>query len=63
MGIICGVCGIEFKNEEDYEKHIFKFNGKRCCGIAVLRAIERNPTLAKLALEERLKYHFWELLG
>ena len=61
MGIICGVCGIEFKNEEDYEKHIFKVDGERCCGIAVLRAIERNPDLARKVLKERFKYHFMEL--
>ncbi|MCD6148242.1 hypothetical protein J7J18_02600 [bacterium] len=62
IGIICGVCGVEFKNEEAYEKHIFKVDGKRCCGIAVLRAIEKNPELAKKVFEERFKYHFTELM-
>ena len=62
MGIVCGVCGVEFKNEEDYEKHTFKVDGKQCCGIAVLRAIEKNPDLARKVFEERFKYHFTELM-
>lgn len=47
MSVVCGVCGIEFENEEDYEKHLFKWNGRRWCGIKILRVIEQNPELAE----------------
>ncbi|MCD6138280.1 MAG: hypothetical protein J7J91_06850 [Deltaproteobacteria bacterium] len=40
--IVCGVCGLEFKNEEDYEKHLFHYKLYRWCGVKVLRIIEQN---------------------
>ena len=50
----CGVCGMEFETEEDYEKHIFHFQGNRWCGIDVLRVIEQNEKLAETVHNARL---------
>jgi len=38
---------MEFETEEDYEEHIFHFQGEHWCGIHVLRVIEQNPKLAE----------------
>ena len=45
--VACGICGMEFETEEDYEEHIFHFQGEHWCGIHVLRVIEQNPELAE----------------
>mgnify|MGYP000745871476 CR=1 FL=1 len=45
--IVCSICGLEFKSEEDYEKHIFHYKYYRWCGIKVLRVIEKNEELAR----------------
>jgi len=45
--VACGVCGMEFETEEDYEEHIFHFQGERWCGIHAIRVIEQNPELAE----------------
>ena len=55
-GLFCGTCGIYFKTEEDYEKHLFKYGGHRFCGVQVLRVIEQNQKLAEEVLEARIKY-------
>ena len=52
--VVCGVCGMEFKTEEDYEKHLFHFQGNRWCGIEVLQVIEQNPELAEAVHDARL---------
>lgn len=52
--IVCGVCGLEFKNEEDYEKHLFHYKHYRWCGIKVLRIIEQNKELARDVHLERM---------
>ncbi|RLG34411.1 hypothetical protein DRN97_02560 [Methanosarcinales archaeon] len=50
----CGVCGIEFETEEDYEKHIFHFQGNRWCGTKILQVIEQNKKLAETVHNARL---------
>ena len=52
--VVCGVCGMEFETEEDYEKHTFHFQGNRWCGTKVLRVIEQNPELAEAVHNARL---------
>jgi len=49
----CGVCGIVFESEEDYEKHIFHYKGERWCGTKILRLIESDEELAKLINKKR----------
>jgi len=54
--LFCGVCGIYFKTNEDYEKHLFKYGRHRFCGVKVLRVIEQNKKLAEEVLKARIKY-------
>jgi len=49
--VLCGICGIRFSCEEDYEKHVFKPRGYRWCGVKVLRLIEETDELAEKVLE------------
>jgi len=51
--VSCGVCGIVFKDDEDYEKHIFHYKGERWCGTKILRLIEADKKLAELIDKKR----------
>lgn len=58
--VSCGTCGIKFENEEQYERHIFKFNGNRWCGTRLIRMIESDKQLS-LDIDQRLwKYKEWK---
>ena len=48
---------MEFETEEDYEKHIFHFQGEHWCGIYAIRVIEQNPELAEAVHNARLLEH------
>jgi len=48
----CGVCGLKFESEEGYEKHLFHYEGKRLCGIRLLRIIEKDSILSRLVYEK-----------
>ena len=52
-GGVCGICGLQFASDEDFEKHIFHYGKDRWCGVAVLRAIESDEELARLVHEKR----------
>jgi len=45
----CGVCGIVFESEEDYEKHIFHYKGERWCE----RRLKREKRKGKTKKTER----------